>query len=836
MFKRTKVSAGVLLALGGAVALTSLPAMAQDPQRVEVTGSRIKRVDAEGSLPITTISREELEASGSTSVAEFMRTVTFASAGNFRPQSGSSAQSFAGVDLRGLGSGRTLVLIDGRRLPKSPNVGDSVDLNSVPMAAIERVEILTDGASAVYGSDAIGGVINFITRKDFEGAQISVGYTDPKSDGGSKEEVSGIFGLVSDKGRMLGGFSHTARGMVYTRQRPWGQALGGSSYGNNYQATVVDPDTGDLVPTGAILPVPGACNDPNFSEYSGRCRYNFNAVAADEASTSNQAVFLRGEYKIGDDWSLYSNASYSRLGSFGRYAPVPGNVFIEAGSPNNPTTGTADEQPVYLWHRFAAAGNRDSSIENTVASALVGVQGRIADRFDVDAGVSYTRSKSIETGRGYIMASAAEAAINSGDYDIYNPSANPQSVLQSFTAQIGRDGLWNQKEVYGTVGFDLMKLGGGTAQMLVGAEWRKEDYQDLYDSLSEANQILGSAGNSAGGGRRVTSFMGEALFPITKTFEAQLAARYERYSDYGSDFSPKASFRWKAMPTLLFRGSVGTGFRAPSLPVLTQKTSFSAESVFDPVSCLLLNGDADDSCQVNTYVQSNSALDSEKSKQFSFGVVFDPVPWLSIKADFWSIKIDDQIAYVSAQDIIDRDNGDDPRAIPAGLGIQRDPITGQIRRIDAGYANEGTLKTDGIDVNILARHDLGRFGKLTQNYQYSQVMKYDVDGDDLIGDVGSPKARAVLGHTLALGPVDFTWNINYIGKQDDGGGRNVASWVTHDLQASWATPLKGATLTIGVLNITDKMPQLVSYDGRNFNFYLYDSYGIQPYFRFVQKF
>jgi len=830
MFKRTKVSVGVLLAIGGAIAATSMPAFAQEAQRVEVTGSRIKRVDAEGALPITTISREELEASGTTTVAEFMRTVTFASAGNFRPQSGSSAQSFAGVDLRGLGSSRTLVLIDGRRLPKAPNVGDSVDLNSIPMAAVERVEILTDGASAVYGSDAIGGVINFITRKDFEGAQLTVGKTDPQSDGGSKEEVSGIFGLVSDKGRILGGFSHTARGMVYTRQRPWGQSLGGSSYGNNYQLVV------DGVPTGALIPVPGACNDPNFSEYSGRCRYNFNAVAADEASTDNQSVFLRGEFNIGQDWQLYSNASYSRLGSFGRYAPVPGNVFIEAGSPNNPTTGTANEQEVYLWHRFAAAGNRDSTVENTVANVLVGAQGRVANMLDVDVGVNFTKSKYIETGRGYIMYSAAESAINSGDYNIYNPSGNPTSVLQSFTAQIGREGTWDQKEVYGSVGFDLMKMGGGTAQMVMGAEWRKEQYADLYDSLSEAGQILGSAGNSAGGGRRVSSMYAEMLLPVTKTLEAQLAARYERYSDYGSDFSPKASFRWKVMPSLLLRGSVGTGFRAPSLPVLTQKTSFSAESVFDPVSCELLNGDPDDSCQVNTYVQSNSALDSEKSKQFTFGAVFDPTSWLSIKADYWNIEIDDTISYISAQDIVDRDNGDDPRAIPAGLGIQRDPLTGQIRRIDAGYANEGTLKTAGIDLNMISRFNLGSWGRFSQNYTYSQVLSYKVDGDEIIGQVGSPKARAVLGHTWSMGAFEVTYNLNYIGKQADSATRKVGSYITHDVQAKWDTPLKGASLTIGVLNAGDKLPQLVSYDGRNFNFYLYDSYGVQPYVRFTQKF
>ena len=885
MFKRTKVSAGVLLALGGAVMATSMPAVAQDAQRIEITGSRIKRVDAEGALPITTISREELEASGATTVAEFMRTVTFASAGNFRPQSGSSAQSFAGVDLRGLGSARTLVLIDGRRLPKAPNVGDSVDLNSVPMAAIEKVEILTDGASAVYGSDAIGGVVNFITRKDFEGVQLTVGYTDPDSKGGSKEEVSGTFGLVSDKGRIIAGFSHTARGMVYTRQRPWGQTRGASTYGNNYQiigqkdaqGNAITPsvhrnpdgtpiqvpgDTdGDgvadaLVNFNSPIALPGACNDENFYTTTSTvrantdlnfpgstfevCRYNFNAVAADEASTDNQSVFVRGEYRINDDWSVYSNASFSRLGSFGRYAPVPGNVTIKAGAANNPTTGTANEEDVYLWHRFAAGGNRDGFVENSVANAQVGFQGRVANMFDVDFGVAFTRSKYIELGRGYIVASAAEAAINADPddplfYDIYNPAANPASVLQAFTATITRDGLWNQKEVYGTVGFDLMKLGGGTAQMLVGAEWRKEDYADIYDSLSEAGQILGSAGNSAGGDRRVSSLLAEAIFPITKTFEAQLAARYESYSDYGSDFSPKASFRWKVLPNLALRGSVGTGFRAPSLPLITQKTSFSAESVFDATTCAALVNDPTSDCQVNAYSSANPNLSSEKSKQFSFGVVFDPLPWLSVKADYWNIKIDDTIVEIGAQDIIDRTNGDDPRAVPASMGLVRD-ANGLITRIDYGYANEGTLKTSGLDLNMITRFNLGGWGKVSQNYTYSQVFEYKADGSELIGDVGSPKARAMLGHTWSMGPFEVNWNINYIGKQADSATRKVGSYVTHDIQASWDTPLKGGTLVVGVLNVGDKMPQLVSYDGRNFNFYLYDSYGIQPYVRFTQKF
>lgn len=831
MFKRTKVCTGVLLALGGAIAATSMPAFAQDPQRVEITGSRIKRVDIEGALPITTITRQELEASGTTTIAEFMRTVTFASAGNFRPQSGSSAQSFAGVDLRGLGSERTLVLIDGRRLPKAPNVGDSVDLNTVPMAAIERVEILTDGASAVYGSDAIGGVVNFITRKDFEGIELQVGATRPNSEGGDKDEVYAVIGMNSDKGRILGGFSQTRRGMVFTRQRPWGKTPSGSLFGNNF--STIDPVLGDNFD---FAPVPGGCGDPNFFiGAGGLCRYNFNAVAADEASTNNHAVFVRGEYRINDDWSTYVNASVSKLSSFGRYAPVPGTVTIKAGSVNNPTTGTEAETDVNLWHRFAAAGNRDTSVDNTISSALVGGQGRIADMVDVDFGASYTKSKYIEQGRGYIVASIAEQQINNGNYDIFNPSANPTAVLQSFTAQTGRDGVWDQKEVYATASFDLMQMGGGMAQLLVGAEWRKETYQDLYDSLSEAGQVLGSAGNSAGGDRRVGSAMIEAFLPFSKTLEFGLAGRFENYSDYGSDFAPKASFRWKAMPNLALRGSVGTGFRAPSLPVLTAKTSFSAESVFDERSCTILTGDPADECQVDTYIQSNSELDSEKSKQFSFGLVWDPVNWASVKADYWRIKIDDTISFVSAQDIVDRDNGDDPRAIPPGLGLTR-AASGVITRIDAGYANEGTLKTSGLDLNLVTRFDLGGYGRFSQNYTYSYIFNYKVDDDEIIGDVGSPRARAVFGHNWSYGAFDVSWNINYIASQSESATRNVGSYVTHDVQANWSTPIKGSTLTVGVLNLTDKLPQLVPFDGRNFNFYLYDSYGIQPYVRWTQKF
>src|SRR5690606_1573638 len=188
---------------------------------------------------------------------------TFASFGNFKPQSGSSAQSLATVDLRGLGSGRTLVLIDGRRRPTAPQAASSgSDLNSIPLAAVERIEILSDGASAVYGSDAIGGVVNIILRKDYNGVEVRYGIQQTKTKGGDQEEGSVTFGVSSDRGRLLGGAGFTDRGMVFTRDQI-GYVLGSSVYGNNYYDWDYDGAAGPG--TGGPAITPGyACNDPGF--------------------------------------------------------------------------------------------------------------------------------------------------------------------------------------------------------------------------------------------------------------------------------------------------------------------------------------------------------------------------------------------------------------------------------------------------------------------------------------------------------------------------------------------------------------------------------------------
>ncbi|NBT64272.1 MAG: TonB-dependent receptor [Betaproteobacteria bacterium] len=674
MFRKTPISACVALLCAAGASFVSAQAIAQGT--VEVTGSRIKRVDAEGAVPVTVITREQIESSGVTSVAEVMRNVTFAAAGNFRPQSGSSAQAWASIDLKGLGSGRTLVLIDGRRAPKGPMVATAADMNSIPLGAVERIEILTDGASAVYGSDAIAGVVNIITRKDFEGFQYSFGYTNPSNPGGERREGSVLFGTSGKDGRVLAGISYNERGMVYTRDRVWGTDKGVSSYGNNY------------VTSKGLIAVPGACTDKDFwLTSSNTCSFDFNSRAADEAQIKNASLFARGEYKVNKDWSLYANTGVTRVESFGRYAPTPGAVVLSATSPNNIASQVDPSlagKSVTLRHRFAAAGNRDTNTDSNIYDMLLGTQGQIGS-VAIDAGFRWTDYQYLELGRNYIVTAIATQFMNSGAYNIFKPSANSADVLNSIKATIGRDSNFKIAEVYGTATVPLMKMAGGQVQLLLGGERRFEQYQDQYDSLSEGGQILGSAGNSAGGTRGVTSMFSEALLPVASGVEVSLAARHENYSDYGSSNAPKASLRWKLSNNLLLRGSVGAGFAAPSLDKITQKESFSAESVIDPRTYIAFGGAASQAStrqvQVDTYYIANPKLAAEKSKNLSLGFVWDVVPQLSIKADVWKIDVSDKIAQITAQGIINRSNGTDPRAIPAGLGVTRNAVTGAMKLV-----------------------------------------------------------------------------------------------------------------------------------------------------------
>ncbi|CAI87045.1 TonB-dependent receptor plug domain-containing protein [Pseudoalteromonas translucida] len=842
-------------------------------ERIAVTGSRIKRTDLEGSVPVTVIDRAAIDFSGQTSVSDLLRNTSFNSAGSFRPQSGSSAQGVSQINLRGLGASRSLILVDGRRLPKSPSTGNSQDLNSIPMAAVERIEILSDGASAVYGSDAIAGVVNIITRKDFNGIEMRIGASEvslPK-DGGDREEGSVVFGASSDKSSVIGGVSWNSRDIIYENAYEWVQP-GASSFGANwvrpsgYDGIGADgePSAGGL---SSILSA-SACDgiDNFFSLGDDFCAYNFNATNANEASTSNTSAFLKANYDINDDWRILSHTLVSKTKSFGRYAPTLNDAgvgaFMSADSPNNPTNPASPfydapsdglgAREVGYRHRFAALGNRDSQVDNWSTDFMISVEGQIGNVF-VDFGARKNQTKTYEIGRGYLMGSNARTAVDSGDYMLNDPFGtrfttdeernNYAKVLNGLNVTTSRIGTFQQEEVFGSAAFDVMEMNGGTLQAVVGLEYRKEDYSDTYDSLSEAGQVGGSAGNSAGGGRNLTSAYFEALFPVMEGLEFTLAGRYDDYSDYGSDFSPKVSVKYDVNDELVLRASYGEGFRAPTLDILTAKPAPDNPSVSDDPSCLNLGLAAGCDVQVSAITLANAEMGSESSEQISLGLAYQPTDWLNFSADYYEIEISNMIRFFGSDTILTREQTGDP--IPAGLGVTR-LSNGGIDLITQGYANEGKWEVSGLDVNLNTTFDFDAAGTLKQTLQFSHQFESKIDGGrNTLKDTGEPQQRASLSNSYAIQDFDFTWNINMIGSQYEdvrqvAGGNvertgNIATWITHDLQATYSFPT-GTKVSVGMQNAFEKEPQLSSFGGRSYNFDLYDAYGRVTYLRFSQSF
>lgn len=861
-----------VLPIAIACALTALPVAAQEtpeddtPQtldRLTVTGSRIRRADIEGAVPLTVIDRAAIDASGDVSLAEVLRDSTFSSFGNFRPRSGSSAQATADIDLRGIGSDRTLVLVDGRRVPYAPSTGENADLNTIPLAAVERIEILSDGASALYGSDAIGGVVNIILRKDYDGAEVRYGIGNPKVRGGDTEEASLVFGATSDRGSMILGAAVNSRDMVYTRDQISGGIRGGSFYGNNfYFESATEP--GEEGEFGGALPG-YACDDPNFWHNGDNCVYDFNAVAADEASVKNRSLFARGSWQIDDAWSVYASGSYSSTDSFGRYAPTPGALYVPEGTPNDPVPG--DGLGVFVYHRYAAAGNRDNFVDNAVTDLNLGFNWQATEALYLDFGLRRSQASFKELGRGYIVTPLAEQAVADGSYNLFDPFGNPQEVISGFTATTSRDGFFDIDELYANANLDLFEMGGGVSAVAFGAEHRREDYADIYDSLSEAGVVAGSAGNSAAGAREIYAAYAEWLFPVLDSFDLTLAARYDRYSDYGSDVSPKVSMRWQPLASLTLRASAGQGFRAPALPYVHGQRAFSAEQVNDYRTCVVLgyspadcggdaNGDniadapqsEDVSYQVDSWSSGNANLESENSRQFSVGLAWDASDWLSLTLDYYSIEIEDRIRLIEYQELVNFDNAGIP--LPTGTSVLR-RSNGSISEVNTAYANEGDLETSGLDLNLRSRLDLEGAGRLENWLQVARVLDYTVtDGEvvkDRLGWISAPDLRATLRNSWTLGALTAGWNVNYIDSQENpattpsfgfiggGPGSRLGSYTTHDLSLTYRMPWNGS-VTLGVNNAGDRYPALLEVRGRPWNFELYDAYGRTTYFRYAQKF
>ncbi|MGY0505476.1 TonB-dependent receptor plug domain-containing protein [Luteimonas sp. e5] len=879
-FKTHKLRDAIIVALaigvaapGVALAQSTDQEEARSLDRVEVTGSRIKRAEVEGPNPITVISRADLDAAGEISVADYLRNNVYNSFGSTRESSGSATGSQATISLRGLGSEYTLVLLDGRRMTTSAALGGAAaNINLIPTAAVERIEVLREGAGAIYGSDAIGGVVNVILRKDYEGLNFSAGYEMPKvGPNGNTASISG--GVGSDRGNLTFVLDHQEREMMYNREirdivtgagLPWGLSAFNSS------ANFFNPSLG-------LVGAPGCETFENsYLTDDGFCGFDHGATSANESSLTRDSLLVNGSFDITDNLSFFFRGLSSRTSSLGVYASAPVDTFptIAADNPFNPfgMDGT-------LYYRFTPLGTRDSVRKDTMRDYNFGLRGsnNWLGGADWEIGFSHGRVSQASVNYNYGLGSALQEAIDAGNYNPFDPT-HPSVVeaAPSVGHTVFVESDMTSKGIDGNIAFDLFNIGDRPVGFVTGFEHREDKLSQTYDSQSAAGNVFGSAGAGADGERKYTALYFEALFPILDTLNLTVAGRYDDYNDVGSKFSPRASFEFRPLDSLLVRGSWGKGFRAPALtdmwgaPSTTNLNSPPLASAGlpggDKLACDALtayrNASGNTTYQpypvnpctsTNQYqwlVTSNPGLEPEESKNWGVGVVWSPTNTLSFALDYYDIEITNIITTLPRA--LAFQYGDD--GVPL-YGVDRSdpiipptpgaaPLPGVPRQILLPIVNGAVRTTRGIDLEANYRIETDAMGRFMTKLTWSHMLERDLipAGDSTVqkqlGTAGIPKDRGQLYLGWDRGPVSTALITNYIAGSSDGTpATTLPSWTTFDGQVAVATPWN-AKVTLGVRNIGNKMPPM---NNRLYGFPYYDNslyniWGRTPYLRYEQSF
>ena len=747
-----------LVALMGVVG----PVMAQEAaapamQRVEVTGSSIKRVAKEGALPVQVITFDQIEKQGITTTEQLVRTLSANGTGADNMTSGnnvfgadadrvSGGASFA--PLRGLGPSSTLVLLNGRRIATHGASGKSVDLNSIPLGAIARVEILKDGASAIYGTDAIGGVINFILKTNYSGVEASVSTNDTQAGGGATRRASLLAGtgsldtdrynimasLTVDKAQRLNGSDRSfvngfqpERGLSPdTTGTPFANQLSGAgtALGTSFQL----PGDPNKYLQANPLSFQGKCDTiPGMSQYQTElwkdvtsplrtkysCAYDYGADYVLQFPVERANFLSRGTVQLAPDHRMFVEVLGSRTKATAILTPMQvqatiankavypvGGAYYQDLSAYIPTFDNT--KPIsYKW-RANDVGNRTQENTTDNARVLIGFEGNFG-KWDYKAGISRAESSTkTKLTDGYSYTDKLYAALATG---IINPwvgagQSQTEAAKQLIESTKFRGAFQHGKttltQIDGSVSGELFQLPAGALAVAAGFDFRREGYNFAQDV--DATQILLAPGNAAlnDASRTVKAVYAELLVPVMKDLEMQLAIRRDDYSLVGATTNPKVAFRYQPADFLLFRGSASKGFLAPSFQQL-YSGSLSQElpnGVIDQEGCAQHPG-VPEYCAIDRLdykTGGNKNLKPETSKQGSVGIVIEPFKGYSASFDYWAINTKDRILNRTPQIVLANYQA-------LNQYIIRKP-DGTIDYVQAGWINAAGSRVRGLDVGL----------------------------------------------------------------------------------------------------------------------------------------
>ncbi|MCE2657326.1 MAG: TonB-dependent receptor [Rubrivivax sp.] len=855
------IAVGVLLCLAGAGAATAQAN--PEPQRVEVTGSSIKRLAGEAALPLQTVTREDIDRSGVTTAAELLRNISASSAnladGASITDNTGGQRGFNGANLRGLGVSSTLVLLNGRRLANFASPGDAagVDLNAIPAGAIQRVEVLKDGASAIYGTDAIGGVINFITRSDYRGVDIAA-YVSATQEGGAGKRTgtlsAGLGDVAKDGFNVFGVLDIQQLDSLRSTQREWLQQrplaatvpyylssrpypgnirLSGTAATRNAQLAAINAAGYSFTPPGATAAVPynqrtvnlfaPGCNPPAsvFTTVIGTqaCGYDYMADTEIYPDASKLSFLGRGVLALGGGHQLFGEVLAAHAKTLYVLSPNPTTVSgvtwaaVNRYLPRSVTHGSTFE----IRFRAKEAGNRSNEVTSEGQRWVLGLEGSLG-RFDYTVAASHAVNKVADRYvDGYFLFNEFATALRNGEINPFGASteAGRARIAALRVDDVARRSTGSTTGLDAKITGELGKIDGRSVGFAVGADLKREQQDFTPSALLVSNNIAGDrdstgtspALTSTSHTRDIASVYAELNAPLLKTLELQAALRADRYEGVGSTVNPKLGLRWQLSPQVVLRGSAGTGFRAPSFSELYRPTSYGTSPAF------LYDAVYNAFDQYPTQKESNAALKPEKSKQFSMGIVFEPMRQTLLSLDFWHIEKTDVISDLSGKTILEN-----PTRYAAF--IRRDPFD-QYPTLILRKQNQGALKTSGVDIEASWRGQptpMGRFGASLSGSYVSRYERQFGPQEAFVSNVGRFLNDQVIQRWRHRASVDWErgaisvtlGNTHYSGHTDDSylpdtAPRRVEAYSLWDLSASWK-PRKALTVRAGVLNLLDKAP------------------------------
>ena len=795
-FRRTLLAAACIAAAAPAFAQTAAaPAAAASSAdqviRVEVTGSRIKQIDVEGASPVQVINREDIKRTGATNIREMLDTLTAtSSSGSISDVNGSNTFSpgASQASLRNLGAQSTLVLLNGRRLPTFPlpNFQETfTNVDTIPLSAVDRIEVLKVGGSAIYGSDAIAGVINIITRRSYEGAEIGGSDQTSFKNGHFGERTANLAGGYGDYDKdgfnLFGSMEWFQRDQLF-----WNTVLG--SVNPAYKA--VAPAFGSYSsysPSGNVggKALPGCQGVLNAA---GACTYNrysrFEAVPAAHRVNG----LLDADVKLKPEMQWHTELQLSTIdvayqSAYQAYGPAQAPVnwlnlqtgeakyFYERGLPSTNPLNPAGKST--FTYRFADSGAGESTDTDSYRF-LTGLKGT-AGKWDYDTAVGVMGGHTHDRSRGQFSESGFTKEIgnpgqidtdpNSDNYggltpvpaDFFNKTGgykiggpNSPDVLNTLFPQYGFNGTYRQYFVDGSMNAPIFTLPAGDVQLSLGAEARHETMvltptQNLLDS-----DIVGYSLSQSNGDRTFEAVYAELQVPILKNMHANLAGRVDKFPHIAAHISPRLNLEYTPVDILKLRGTIETGFRAPNL----QESSPSSKSAYqggvtDPARCpaataiatdlrtqaasdpadaagLLAEAEQIQSQECSTSVaiiaQNNPALKPETSISKSFGGVLQVTKHWAVSADYWNIERRNEINLKSVNDLL----------------VAGGDASGAVTRAALNAATDPTFTQDQIDQYGITQGPIA-----SVKLQYGNLFKTRTSGVDVgfTGDIDTPVGK-----------------------------------------------------------------------------------------------